>query len=238
MWTSYDKWFCRESKVHLSCAWYFLHPELLHKEGPGHTVTGMEKHLDVKITLRRINLQRNAVKRNTTASTTDTSVTKLSGKATIEVGRSEQMLREMDKLASEDHTYKATKEEIDVYRGTWWIHTNVAHFDSVPKRYQPDCKKALSTMHRLKQAGGRKETCHMVTQFLLFFLAMACKLVGVRFWVLASKMVWPPMARGNLFLGGSICICGKSLNVQKNFRIFTVNKSVTADGSLLSPTGV
>ena len=34
----------------------------------------------VKITLRRINLQRNAVKRSTTASTTDTSVTKLSGR--------------------------------------------------------------------------------------------------------------------------------------------------------------
>ena len=40
---------------------------------------GMEKHLDVKITLRRINLQRNAVKRRTTASTTDTSAIKLSG---------------------------------------------------------------------------------------------------------------------------------------------------------------
>ena len=48
-------------------------------ERTDHTVTGMEKHLDVKITLRRINLQRNAVKRNTTASTTDTSATKLSG---------------------------------------------------------------------------------------------------------------------------------------------------------------
>ena len=48
-------------------------------ERTDHTVTGMEKHLDVKITLTRINLQRNAVKRNTTASTTDTSVTKLSG---------------------------------------------------------------------------------------------------------------------------------------------------------------
>ena len=34
---------------------------------------------DVKITLRRINLQRNAVKRSTTASTIDTSATKLSG---------------------------------------------------------------------------------------------------------------------------------------------------------------
>ena len=49
-------------------------------ERTAHTVTGMEKHLDVKITLRRINLRRNAVKRSTTASTTDTSVTKLSGR--------------------------------------------------------------------------------------------------------------------------------------------------------------
>ena len=48
-------------------------------ERTDHTVTGMEKNLDVKITLRQINLQRNAVKRNTTASTTDTSVIKFSG---------------------------------------------------------------------------------------------------------------------------------------------------------------
>ena len=62
-----------------------------------------------------------------------------------------------DQLASEDHTYKATKEEIDVYRGNWWIHTNAAHFDSVPTKYQPDFKKALSTMHRLKQADDEKK---------------------------------------------------------------------------------
>ena len=37
----------------------------------------------------------------------------------IEVGRSEQITKEMDQLASEDHTYKATKEEIDVFRGNW-----------------------------------------------------------------------------------------------------------------------
>ena len=48
-------------------------------ESTDHTVTGMEKHLAVKITLRRINLQRNAVKRSMTASTTDSSATKLSG---------------------------------------------------------------------------------------------------------------------------------------------------------------
>ena len=37
-------------------------------------------------------------------------------KAMIEVGRSEKIIKEMDQLASEDHTYKATKEEIDVLK--------------------------------------------------------------------------------------------------------------------------
>ena len=78
-------------------------------------------------------------------------------KAMIEVGRSEKIIKEMDQLASENHTYKATRAEIDVYRGNWWIHSNVANFDSVPTRHQPDFKKALSTMYRLKQAEDEKQ---------------------------------------------------------------------------------
>ena len=97
----------------------------------------------------------------------------------IEVGRSEKIIKEMDQLASEDHSYKANKEEIDFYRGNWWIHTNVAHFDSVPTRYEPDFKKAFVDNAPPQASGGREETCHMVAQFLLFVLAMACKLVGV-----------------------------------------------------------
>ena len=78
-------------------------------------------------------------------------------KAMIEVGRSEKIIKEMDQLASEDHSYKANKEEIDFYRKNWWIHTNVEHFDSVPTRYEPDFKKALSTMHSLKRAEDEKK---------------------------------------------------------------------------------
>ena len=78
-------------------------------------------------------------------------------KAMIEVGRSEQMIIEMDKLANEDHTYTASREEIEFYRGNWWIHTNVAHVDSVPTRYEPEFKSALSTMHRLKRAEDKKK---------------------------------------------------------------------------------
>ena len=64
---------------------------------------------------------------------------------------------------------------------------------------------------------GQKETRNIDTKFLiLVFLALAFELVGVWFWALASKMEWPLIAQGNLCLGGSVPICGKSLNVQKN----------------------
>ena len=78
-------------------------------------------------------------------------------KAMIEVGRTEQMIIEMDKLANEDHTYTASREEIEFYRGNWWIHTNVAHVDSISTRYEPEFKSALSTMHRLKRAEDKKK---------------------------------------------------------------------------------
>ena len=78
-------------------------------------------------------------------------------KAMIDIGRTEQMIIEMDKLAKEDHSYKASKEEIEFYRGNWWIHSNVARVDSIPTRYEPEFKSALSTMQRLKRAEDKKK---------------------------------------------------------------------------------
>ena len=50
-------------------------------------------------------------------------------KAMIDHSRTVQMIVEMDKLANEDHSYKASREEIEFYRGNWWIHSNVARVD-------------------------------------------------------------------------------------------------------------
>ena len=50
----------------------------------------------------------------------------------IDHGRTEQMIIEMDKLAKEDH-------------------------DSMPVRYEPEFKSALSTMQRLKRAEDKKK---------------------------------------------------------------------------------
>ena len=46
----------------------------------------------------------------------------------LELGRTEEVIREMDRLANEDHTHIATQEELDVYRGNWWIRSNLCGF--------------------------------------------------------------------------------------------------------------
>ena len=78
-------------------------------------------------------------------------------KAQIEHGRTEQVILEMDKLANEDHSYKASKAEIEFYRGNWWLHSNVARVDTMPVRHEPGFKEALSTMQRLKRAEDKKK---------------------------------------------------------------------------------
>ena len=66
---------------------------------------------------------------------------KLFRKTMIELCRSEEIILEMDRLASENHSHIATKAEIDVYRGNWWSRSNVVNFDTMPTRHQPYFKK-------------------------------------------------------------------------------------------------
>ena len=73
-------------------------------------------------------------------------------KTMLEFGRTEEVIREMDRVANEDHTHIATEEEIDVYRGNWLIRSNLVGSDTMPVGHRLDFKKALSTLHRLKKA--------------------------------------------------------------------------------------
>ena len=90
----------------------------------------------------------------------------------IELGRSEEVILEMDRLASEDHGHIASEEEIDVYRGDWWIRSNLVVSDTTPIRLRPDFKKALSTLYRLKKAED-KAHCENLSQSSLLMVAMA-----------------------------------------------------------------
>ena len=62
------------------------------------------------------------------------------------------VIREMEKLANEDHTHHATEKELNVYRGNWWIRSNFVGTDTMPIRHRTDIKEALSTLRRLKNA--------------------------------------------------------------------------------------
>ena len=62
-------------------------------------------------------------------------------KTMLELGRTEEVIREMDRLANEDHTHIATEEELDVYRGNWWIRSNFVGSDTMPVRHRLTSRK-------------------------------------------------------------------------------------------------
>ena len=76
-------------------------------------------------------------------------------KTMLELGRTEEVIREVDKLANEDHTHIATEEELNEYRSNWWIRSKFVGSDTMPVRHRLDFKEALSTLRRLKNAEDR-----------------------------------------------------------------------------------
>ena len=95
----------------------------------------------------------------------------------IELGRSEEIILEMDRLASEGHSHIATEEEIDLNRGNWWIRSNLVDCDAMPMRRRPDFMKPLSTLHRLKKTEDKAHYENWSQKFLLM-VAMANFLVA------------------------------------------------------------
>ena len=100
----------------------------------GHTVTGTGRKKVAKNTTRQINSKRSVERNNTRTFTIGLSVIHGSERL-IELGRSEEVILEMDRLANEDHTHIATEEELDVYRGNWWIRSNFVGSDTMPVRH-------------------------------------------------------------------------------------------------------
>ena len=49
-------------------------------------------------------------------------------KTMIELGRTEEVIREMHKLANEDQTHHPPEEELNVFRSNWWIRSNFCWF--------------------------------------------------------------------------------------------------------------
>ena len=69
----------------------------------------------------------------------------------IENGRDEDVCRQWDALADEDHTHHLTPQEYYHYKSNWWLHSNKTGSNTVPVEHRPDFKQALSTLQQLKQ---------------------------------------------------------------------------------------
>ena len=118
------------------------------KGDPTGTVTGRSQ--GITSTSPRTCSRRNARRKTSWVFKTGSSVMRSSARTCLTLGRNEEIFREMDKLANEDHTRHITPEEIQVYRNNWWIRSNIVSSDTMPVRHRADFKQALSTLRQLK----------------------------------------------------------------------------------------
>ena len=119
------------------------------KGDPTGTVTGRSQGI-TRILHRDIRSRRSA-KRSTYLGIHDRFIRdEKSRKNMIDNGPTEEICRQMDDLADEDHTHHLSPEEINDYRSNWWIRSNKIGSDTMPIRHRSDFKQALSTLRQLK----------------------------------------------------------------------------------------
>ena len=70
----------------------------------------------------------------------------------IENVRDEDVSRQWDALADEDHIHPLAKQEYYHYKSNWWLHSNKTGSNTVPVKHRPDFKQALSILQQLTLA--------------------------------------------------------------------------------------
>ena len=98
----------------------------------------------------------------------------------FDVGRNEEICREMDKLANEDHTHHITPDEIREYRNNWWIRSNTVGSDTMPVRHRADFKQAMSTLRQLK---NKEDTAYYQKMEKLFLILVELARILVAFFI-------------------------------------------------------
>ena len=75
----------------------------------------------------------------------------------IENGRDEDVCRQWDAFADEDHTHHLTPQEYYHYKSKLWLRSNKTGSNTVPVKHRPDFKQAWSTLQQLKQKEERAQ---------------------------------------------------------------------------------
>ena len=169
----FTRWYDREQEVHQVRSWSLLYPELLHQEGPTTWSQVRKERKLIENTTLQINSQKKCKKRQFLSIHDRFIRDTWFRKTMLELGRTEEVIREMDKLANEDHTHIATEEEVNVYRSNWWIRSNFVGSDTMPIRHRPDFKEALSTVRSPQECWGSSLLPKLVAKLFLVFVAMA-----------------------------------------------------------------
>ena len=92
---------------------------------------------------------------------------------------SEEICRETDKLANEDHTHHITPDEIRVYRNNWWIRSKIVSSDTMPVMHRADFKQALTTLRQLKKQ--EDTACYQKVAKLFLILVELARILVVFF---------------------------------------------------------
>ena len=98
-------------------------------------------------------------------------------KNTIELGRNEELCREIDKLANKDHTHHISPDQIRVYRNNWWIRWNTVSSDTMPVRHRADFK-SLNSFATAQESKGSSLLPKLVVKLFLVMVEPARFLVA------------------------------------------------------------
>ena len=138
-------------------AGFFLHPELLHKEGPATRSQVRESTWLQRVPHSKINFKRGCRKKKYDnihdQFIRDKFFRKNDDRVWVALKRSS--LRWIG-LQAKITVILPHKKKLTSTVAHWWIRSNVVNFDTMPTRRQPDFKKALSTMYLLKKAEDKK----------------------------------------------------------------------------------
>ena len=104
-------------------------------------------------------------------------------KTMIEMGRTEEVNREMDKLTNEDHTHHATEEEINVYRSNWWIRSNSVGSDTMPVRTSSWFQRNIVYFASSQESRGSSILPKLVAKLFLVLVELARFLLTSLIWV-------------------------------------------------------
>ena len=100
----------------------------------------------------------------------------------IDIGRTEDLCRQMDDLADEEHTRRLTSQVYFYYKSNWWLRSNKTGSNTMPVQRRSEFKQALSTLQQLKTKRRRSsQKSTMGTEFFFFVVELARFLVDSLF---------------------------------------------------------